>query len=295
MSRIKKYDDFSAWDFGGDKQDLKKLLLFIFFIIVILSGIFILKKEPDIQPIKPVSPTEFRIMSYNIHHGVGTDGMYSLSRIVAVIREQSPQLICLNEVDYKTERTYRDDQARIIAAELGMEFTYARNMPFQGGWYGTAILSKFPIDFSENKIISNRNQEEGERRAVLHTIININGKQLHFYGTQFSPDTVKSSTEVGELLNIILNWGLTNPVILSGDLNLDPGTSHITELSYYFYDLGSLVEEQPFTFPSRNPDKRVDYIFMNDKLVPVSIFSANKENSQIASNHLPLVARFRIK
>ena len=273
---------------------LKKILLFVILIVVIITGFFILRKEPDIQPAKPVSPSEYRIMSYNIHHGVGTDGMYSLSRIVSVIRENAPHIICLNEVDYKTERTYRDDQARIIAAELGMEFTFARNTPIQGGWTGNAILSRFPIDFSENKIISDL-AENNERYSLLHTIINMDGKQLHFYCTQLSQDTSQSSTELGELLNVVLDWGLTTPVILSGNFNIPPESKHIKDLGYYFYDLGGLVEEISLTFPAQNPTRRIDYIFMNDKLVPVSILSFKSELSKIASNHLPVLARFRIK
>jgi endonuclease/exonuclease/phosphatase family metal-dependent hydrolase len=276
---------------------LKKLLLLVFIVIVIVVGIFTLRKEPENQPIEMVPPTEFRIMTYNIHHGVGTDGMYSLSRIVGIIREQAPQIVCLNEVDFETERTYRDNQARIIAAELGMEFTFARNTPLQNGWTGTAILSRFPITFSENKIISNRDEEEelGERRSLLHTVIDINNKQLHFYGTRLSADTSKSSAELNELLNIILDWGLASPIILCGDFNRNPGSKPIKDVSYYFYDLGALVEQMPFTYPAQHPTRRRDYIFMNDKLVPVSIFVIDNEQSKIASNHLPVLARFRIK
>ncbi|MDO9548507.1 MAG: endonuclease/exonuclease/phosphatase family protein [Candidatus Marinimicrobia bacterium] len=272
---------------------MKKLFLLILFLAVIVLGIFILRKNPEDQLKKIVYPSEFRVMTYNIHHGVGNDGMYSLSRIVRVIREHAPHIVCLNEVDYKTERTYRDDQARILAAELGMEFTFARNLPLQGGWYGNAILSKYPIYFSENKILSKRDGDEP--RGALHTIISVNNQKLHVYGTHLSTDSLSNSAELKELLNHALDWGLDEPTIIAGDLNTPPGSKQINDLTYYFYDIGALAKQEYKTYPSANPEKRIDYIFMNDKLVPFSVQTIENDHSRVASDHLPVVAKFRIK
>ena len=272
---------------------MKKLFLLLLFVLVVVSGVFIIRKNPEDQLKKIVYPSEYRVMTYNIHHGVGTDGLYSLSRIARIIREQSPHIVCLNEVDFKTERTYRDDQARKIAAELGMEFTFARNLQLQGGWYGNAILSKFPIDFSENKLFIR--QKDEEQRALLHTIINMNNKKLHFYGTHLSVDSLGSAAETKELLGIVLEWGLTQPVIIAGDLNMTPTSQRINEIAYYFYDLGSVITEKMNTYPSTEPVKRIDYIFTNDKIVPISVYVVDNENTRIASDHLPVVAKFRIK
>jgi len=272
---------------------LKKLFLLILFLAVIVSGIFILRKNPEEQLQKIVYPSELRVMTYNIHHGVGTDGMYSLARIARVIREQAPQIVILNEVDCITERTYHDDQARILAAELGMEFTFARNLSLQGGWYGNAILSKYPIYFSENKIISDRDIDEP--RGVLHTIIDVNNQKLHVYGTHLSTDSLNSSAELKELLNHALDWGLEEPVIIAGDLNLLPNSKRVTDLTYYFYDVGALAKQEFLTYPATNPEKRIDYIFVNDKLTPISVQTVNDDYSRVASDHLPVVAKFRIK
>jgi len=272
---------------------LKKLLLLILFLAVVVSGVFILRKNPEDQLKKIIYPSEYRVMTYNIHHGVGTDGMYSLSRIVRVIREQAPHIICLNEVDYKTERTYHDDQARILAAELGMEFTFARNLSLQGGWYGNAILSKYPIYFSENKILSKR--EGDEPRGMLHTIISVNNRKLHIYGTHLSTDSLNSSVELKELLNHALDWGLDEPAIIVGDFNMPPSSKRINDLAYYFFDVGALAKQEYYTYPSGSPEKRIDYIFMNDKLVPFSVQTIENDYSRVASDHLPVVAKFRIK
>ena len=41
-------------------------------------------------------------MTYNTHHGVGTDGRYDLNRIATVIANQRPDIVSLNEVMYNS-------------------------------------------------------------------------------------------------------------------------------------------------------------------------------------------------
>ncbi|MCD6204854.1 MAG: endonuclease/exonuclease/phosphatase family protein [Candidatus Marinimicrobia bacterium] len=272
---------------------MKKLVLLILFAAVVFAGYYVLRKNPEDQLKKIVYPSEFRIMTYNIHHGVGTDDLYSLSRIARIIRDYSPHVVCLNEVDNQTERTYHDDQARILAAELGMEFTFGRNLSLQGGWYGNAILSKFPIYFAENKILSNRDDQEP--RGMLHAILMVNDKKLHIYTTHLSTDSLGSSAEMTAMLNHVLDWGLDEPVIIAGDMNLLPNTKPISEITYYFEDVGSRTDPEQLTYPSLNPARRIDYIFINDRLAPVTIQTVNNDYTRDASDHLPVLVRFRFK
>ncbi|RKY55013.1 MAG: hypothetical protein DRP89_04085 [Candidatus Neomarinimicrobiota bacterium] len=213
----------------------RRFINLFFIVVVIFIGVYVINKNPGEKLKRIVYPNDIKVMTYNIHHGEGMDGIYSLSRIARVIKEQSPHLVCLNEVDFKTERTFGDDQARKIAANLGMDFTFARNLEFQGGWYGNAILSRFPIEFAENKIFKYRNSPE--RRGVLHVIVKIGDKRVHFYATHLSVDSLESASEAKELLNIVLNWGTEEPVIIAGALSMARRFPSIHEWSYFFSDL----------------------------------------------------------
>ena len=54
-----------------------------------------------------------RLLSYNIHKGIGgRDRRYRLERIIGVIEEENPDLICLQEVDRNVRRSRFDDQPR---------------------------------------------------------------------------------------------------------------------------------------------------------------------------------------
>src|SRR5215510_6223522 len=86
-----------------------------------------------------------RVMTYNIHVGVGMDKKLDLQRIAAVINRERPDLVGLQEVDRGVKRTEGKDEIAELAALTKMHYAFAHNLDFQGGQYGVAILSRFPI------------------------------------------------------------------------------------------------------------------------------------------------------
>jgi endonuclease/exonuclease/phosphatase family metal-dependent hydrolase len=249
---------------------------------------------------------QITVMSYNIHHGAGTDGKYDLKRISEIIRRHSPDIVCLNEVDFQTERTNGDEQARQLAADLGMEFSFARNFEFQGGWYGNAILSKYPIYFAENKIYTTgiSASQQGllrvvtglvkETRGLLHVIIKNGEQSVHIYTTHLGVDSLESAQQAKEMLGWILGWEPKGPTILAGDLNMDSHYQRVRELCYYFNDVFT-DSAALFTYPSQNAQKRIDFILYNQLCVPLVAEVDTSAQAVLASDHFPVVASFKIK
>ncbi|PIS29582.1 MAG: hypothetical protein COT43_03490 [Candidatus Marinimicrobia bacterium CG08_land_8_20_14_0_20_45_22] len=270
-----------------------KIIGFSLIVALVVIGYFFIQSNPGNAIQNIFAPRKIRVMIYNIHHGVGMDGEYDISRIVSVIRKQEPHFVCLNEVDYKTRRTNGDEQARMIAAELGMNFTFARNIELQGGFYGNAILTKFPIEFAENKLLYNR--LNSEQRGLLHIFTHIGGRRVHVYTTHLSTDSTESGKQVKEILNIILEWAIEDPVILAGDFNLQPKSSKIYELTYYFADYGMSLAESGWSYPSDEPEKKIDYIFYNSMFSVKSYGVIKDEQAVIASDHLPIVGIYDFK
>lgn len=271
----------------------KRFVFLILIVAVVGAGIYILSEHPEKMLRNLIMQNDFKVMTYNINHGEGTDGIYSLNRIIRIIRAQSPHIVCLNEVDFKTDRTFGEDQARKIAASLGMEFTYAKNFPFEDGWHGNAILTRFPIVFSENKIF--KSKESLENRSLLHTILKCGVKRIHFCATQLSADSSESASQSNELLSSVLDLELNEPVIIAGDFNMEPFYQRIKEITFYFLDIGSYLEPEGSTYPGINPEKRVDYIFSNELLIPTSVNIIQDEMTAVASDHLPMVVQFQLK
>ncbi|HPC37104.1 MAG TPA: endonuclease/exonuclease/phosphatase family protein [Candidatus Marinimicrobia bacterium] len=275
------------------KSSISKIILFLICVVIILIyGFNRIKDRLPRKLINVIAPTKITVMTYDINHGMGSDNVYNLSRISKVIKSESPHLVILNEVDYKTKRGFNDEQARRIAAELGMEFTFSRNYPIDGGWTGNAILSKFPIEFAENKIYK---QDYGhDTKSLLHVIVNIGNIKVHVYGTQLSSDSIASSNQVKELLNFVFEWGNDSPVIIGGNFGMTPDYKRIYEMAYYFTDVGAYFQVDEFTYPASNPYLRLDYLFSNKLVMPLKIKVVDNEVTRLASDHLPVVAHFKI-
>ena len=73
-----------------------------------------------------------RVMTYNIHVGVGMDKKLDLQRIADVINHEQPDLVGLQEVDRGVRRTEGKDQIAELAALTRMHFAFAPNLDYQG-------------------------------------------------------------------------------------------------------------------------------------------------------------------
>ena len=276
------------------KSFFLKLFFLLCLIIVVFMGIKTIREStPENDDEVKITPENFKVMTYNMNNGMGLDGKLELDRIIKIMRKENPDLVCLNEVDYLTERSEFIDQARIISANLGMEFTFAKNIEFEKGGSGNAVLSRFPIKFAENKQYISSDVNIGS--GVLHVIVTMGNEDIHLYATQFHSDTLKSKLETKQLLDIILDWGIEKPALIAGDFAVDFADRPLGELLYYFQDTGGMVETIKATWPSNNPKKRVDYILANHYLEPLIARTVNSGLSVIASDHLPFLVRFKIR
>ncbi len=84
-------------------------------------------------------------VSYNVRHGWGMDDVVDVTRQADVLARLQPDILFLQEIDRGAERTHGEDQLEIFSRMLGMEGRFARFMEFQGGEYGLALVSKYPI------------------------------------------------------------------------------------------------------------------------------------------------------
>src|SRR5678815_5748514 len=122
-----------------------------------------------------------RVMTYNIHVGVGIDKKLDLQRIADVINAAKPDLVGLQEVDRGVKRTEGKDEIAELAKLTRMDFSFAPNLDYQGGLYGVAILSRHLIQHSEHQKYENK--RETERRGMLRVEIDFGGRKVNFVTT----------------------------------------------------------------------------------------------------------------
>lgn len=226
-----------------------------------------------------------RILSYNIHHGRGMDDRVDLQRIADLINKHQPDLVALQEVDKGTTRTDGRDLARELAALCGMDFVFGQNIPYQGGGYGNAILSRFPIQTATSRHY--RMLRDGEQRGLLQTEITVGGQTIRFACTHldYRPENAERLSNVAEIQSLL---GGKTPVILAGDFNDHPGQPVHQAMMEQFddaWELGGVGEG--FTYSSTRPKSRIDYVYFAPKGRWIVTRAEVLEST--ASDHLPLL------
>lgn len=238
------------------------------------------------------APVTLRVMSYNIHHGEGLDGKLDLERIARVIRESRADVVGLQEVDRGVARTQKRDLPAELAKLTGMQVAFAKNIAHQGGDYGTAVLSRFPITRADHfplKMIG-----QGEQRGLQQVRLDVRGREVFFLNTHLDHRREPAEREhsAGEIRTLVAAAGDT-PLILVGDLNARPESTAIGILRQFLTDAWSVVGRGPgYTIPVKKPTQRIDYIWVTAATIePVSMEVLHSE----ASDHLPIVAELRLK
>jgi len=266
-----------------------KRMVWLFFVLIV--GCKITLKSPA-----TFTPAEYplTIMSYNIHVGKGMDGRVSLERIADEIKKTSCDLAGIQEVDRFTRRSPMDEPA-ILAKLMGYNVAYSKNLDYQGGEYGIAILSSLPIVEKRNLHYSIMGQKEPRGALAVRVRLPSSEKPLWFVTTHLGTDNsgTEQLQQVKELLEWLKHLG-KGSVIVAGDFNQTPESAAINLMRTEFVDLFTLSGEgNGATFDALNPRERIDYIFVM-KMDYVSLLSFHIPETD-ASDHRPVVAKVLLK
>lgn len=249
----------------------------IFMALALLAGC---AANPD----QPAQTDALRVLTYNTHHGEGTDGVLDLERIARVISAASPDLVALQEIDVRAQRTGSVDQAAELARLTGMHHAFGRFMDFQGGQYGLAILSRYPL---ENVRTIELPPGEHEPRTALAATVTPTGRPpvtlvcLHL---DWLRDDANRYAQARALIAAIEH---DRPVILAGDFNDRPGSRTMEAFDAHFVN-AEKPDGARNTFPSHAPDHEIDFIMYG----PASAFTGEARvlDERVASDHRPVLA-----
>lgn len=231
-----------------------------------------------------------RVMTYNIHVGVGMDKKLDLQRIADVINREHPDLVGLQEVDRGVRRTEGKDEIAELAALTHMEYAFAPNLDYQGGKYGVAILSRFPIKNTVHRMFENK--REAERRGMLLVEVEMDHKPLTFVTTHLDYQFEDGRLfETEQLLKFLAD--VKGPLVVVADLNDVPAGSAYQLIRTKFDDawLMSRAKGDGFSYPADKPAKRIDHIFFNRGVHAKKAWVVET----LASDHVPVAAELEIE
>lgn len=250
----------------------------------------------------PPKGQSLRVMTYNIYGARATSpaNAADLDAIAEVIRRQNPDFVTLNEVDVFTNRTGKDvHQARDLAEKLGMEWHFSKAIDRDGGEYGDAVLSKYPILEKRSYRLPCAAEQPGEDRSLCVIRVQIDGKDLYVASTHLDHLSGDASRLVQATeIRRIRDTELEGDLILCGDLNAIPSSNVIATMTSFLTNTGPIDQ---YTFPSDDPSRKINYIMY----APIEHFGV--QNCQVvsrgdqqvggvdASDHRPVIADIRFQ
>lgn len=219
-----------------------------------------------------------RVMTWNIHGGVGLDGVRDYTRVIDCLMGLTADIIALQEVDGRNMAEaitpFEDFRHRLRLHGLP-----AAAISTADGDYGQMLLSRWPFVSSKIHDISLPGYEP---RRAIEAIIRTGPNVLRVIATHLGLRTRERRQQAEQLRDIVSRSEM--PTVLLGDFN---------DWNRFQIKSGLLETALPDftrarTFPSRRPVFALDRIYCRPPVVLAT--SHVVRGASLISDHLPLVA-----
>ena len=252
--------------------------IFLVFVLILCVSSFKAQQSSDSKQV-------VRILTYNIFHGETLNHDFNLELIAEVIKSVSPDIVALQEVDYKTKRAKGMDLVTRLGYLTDMLPLFGRAMEYDDGEYGEGILSRYSFRSSKNNPLPHSPGKEP--RAALEILVELpSGDEIVFIGTHLDhtrdpSDRIAQAKRINKLFK-----KSQRPAILAGDLNATQDSEPMRILTKFWTD--ACAQRPEPTFPSSNPRKRIDYVLFH----PANrwrVLETQVIDEKVASDHCPLL------
>ena len=212
-----------------------------------------------------------RVICYNIHSGTDKEKNPTLNEIIAYLKQQQSDIICLQEVLYS--------QYKKIKFRLRMDGIFAENVVDKE--FGVCILTKYKIVAQNHVLLTSKK----EQRGFAHIKVKIEGdRYLNVINTHLGLDKderVKQINEILDFISINLEGNIEDLAgnIVCGDFN---------EKNIYMSNFNDVaVDLNQHNTPTFSKN-RIDYCFISENLSAKSY----TVDEVYMSDHFPVVVEF---
>ncbi len=253
-------------------------------------------------------PGRIRLATYNIHKGQRRNlpalkKELRIREMQSAVSQMQADIICLQEVQGRNDRSaarYEDwplpGQHQFLAPR-GYHVAYASAANYLHGHHGNALLSRFPITYSETRDFSDHTLE---KRATLHAVLDFNGQPVHVFVVHFGLFAASRGRQVSALVDWVQQVIPPHePLIIAGDFNdwrLALGNRLMASLDVI--DVTRAGRRLPIrTYPSFMPLMHMDRIFQRGFDIE-SVGTAHQLSAESRttrgwsrlSDHVPVIA-----
>jgi endonuclease/exonuclease/phosphatase family metal-dependent hydrolase len=243
----------------------------------------------------------------------------NLKRVYNQLEKYNPDFIFFQEIDYHSNRSYYVNQQEELQ-KLGFNYVFqavnwdVNYLPFPyfppsahfGEIYsGQSIFSKYPLANPERNVLERvadnpfyRDAFYLDRLAQVSKTI-INGKTIVLINLHLEAyDRATRGKQTDHIVELYSKYKDQFPVLLAGDFNSDIVFENATiKRIFDIPGIGSaqfFKENKDKTYPSANPQVRLDYIFFNTQFIEV-LNSETLTSFGESSDHLPVLLQFKLK
>jgi endonuclease/exonuclease/phosphatase family metal-dependent hydrolase len=253
---------------------------------------------------RPSFSGTLKVLHWNIHYGIGTDGAYGIDKHVDWIVQIDPDIVSLNEVEKNVPGHGNEDQPALFASKLtartGQQWYYHHANRF-GNWGanggGNLILSRFPIIATSQLLMSY------SRSAALATIV-VDGRTLNFVSTHLASESSGyRSTQIQQLMPWLR--GFSEQRIVAGDFNA--GLVNVPFMATEYADgwtaADAMDTAQDYVGNTRygaTHDYKIDFIFRSKgaaslAVLAARVFDTRGPNGVMPSDHKPLLVTYSLQ
>lgn len=221
-----------------------------------------------------------KVVTYNIHSGVGIDRVQDYDRIGRFLAERKVDIALLQEMD---TRPAKRDTERDIAALCQTHFRSLVPSPAlygPHGWYGNAVLTRFPVVFSQTIDVS---QFGRQPRNIQEVVVETEGGALHVLNTHKGLKRIERQEQINRL-GLHLQQPSDLPVVVGGDFN------EWQLFSPHLHKLNEILTPHPVgaTFPTYWPVLRLDRFWSRPGSIVRSARVLKTPETRRYSDHFPI-------
>ncbi|NJD61014.1 MAG: hypothetical protein FIA98_16595 [Anaerolineae bacterium] len=206
--------------------------------------------------------TTLRVMTFNTQQSNDDNGEKSYAAQLALIRRVNPDILALQETDSTRISLNNNDYVRYFADNLGYYSYYGPKTV--SGTYGTAILSKYPLENTRTAFMYSDKDETG----VAETEVQVGGKTFTIYDVH--PDS--SDEAMVAFAHTLIERSKDKPYMIAmGDFNLRDYEEAYQIIDEVYTNAWTSV------FPTEistdgvdmSGENRIDHIFLSPNLTAI--------------------------
>ncbi len=225
-----------------------------------------------------------RLLSYNLHGGVGRDGVRDYARLTDFFEKSGADIVLLQEVETRPSKKGTPEDFQTLCGDYPYAETATTEVE-ENGWYGNVILSRFPLDSVK---VTDLAVVGREPRNLMDAQIATPQGPLRVMNTHLGLLASERRTQGQHVLDALetIKKDHHAPLVLAGDINeWRSWTPLLSKLKHAL-----TYKKCGATWPSFCPFMHLDRVWCDPPELIQSIHALRTEETRVYSDHLPVLA-----